>query len=120
MKRAAAFCFLLLIVMIVATLCQSALNPEVFTGQWYASENQCAYLFQEGIVYCARNPVMLSETEHISGAYTFCSGSVFLFAEGVPGLEKEKQLYLVRKDGGSFLCENPDGSGTIYFIRYNA
>lgn len=112
MRRSALFGILILICAIIAGLCQTAVDPEDFTGQWYASSDQSIYTFREGIVFSGKFP------DSISGAYTFSRKSIFLFAKGVPGLEQEKQLYLLQKDDGSFLCENPDGTGEIYFIRY--
>lgn len=117
MKRAAAFCLILSVFIIFAGLCRTAVNPDDFIGEWYSAADQSVYLFQNGLLYCPQNPVMLSGDNYISGAYTFSKGSVFLFAEGVPGLEQEKELYLIRQDEGSFLCENKDGSGMVYFIR---
>lgn len=118
MRRAAALGVIFIILVLLAGLCRTAVDPEDFTGTWYSSKDQSQYLFREGILYCTQNPIPLSDTGYISGAYTFVRGSVFLFARGIPGLEQEKQLYLFRKDRGSFLCENPDGTGNIYFIRY--
>ena len=119
MRHAAVLGIIFIILIILAGLCMTAVDPEDFTGTWYSSKDQSLYLFQEGILYCAKNPIPLSESEHISGAYTFSQGSVFLFAKGIPGLEREKQLFLVRKDNCSFLCENPDGTGENFFIRYD-
>ena len=45
--------------------------------------------------------------------------SVFLFASGIDGLEQSRELYLVENDTESFLCENKDGSGQIFFVRDN-
>ena len=114
MRRAAMVGFFILICAIIAGLCQTAVDPADFTGRWYASSDQSSYTFREGIVFCSKSPV----EDSISGAYTFSRKSIFLFAKGVPGLEQEKQLYLVERDNSSFLCENPDGTGAIYFIRY--
>ena len=114
MRRAALIVFLILICAIIAGFCQTAVDPEDFTGQWYASSDQSTYTFREGIVFSGKSPL----EDSFCGAYSFGRKSIFLFASGVPGLEQETQLYLVEKDEGSFLCENPDGTGEIYFIRY--
>ena len=63
MKQAAAFSMLLIIVIIIVGLCQAAMDPADFSGQWYASESQSLYLFQEGIIYCAKNVVPLDDGE---------------------------------------------------------
>ena len=117
-KRGALFCILILALSLIAVLCRAAVDPEDFTGQWYASADQSVYLFHEGIVYCAKYPVMLSEEAAISGAYVFSRDTICLFARGVPGLERERVLYLVHGEESSFLCENRNGTGPVYFIRY--
>ena len=118
-KRGVLYGFLILALGLAAVLCRTAVDPADFTGRWYASADQSVYLFQEGIVYCAKHPVMLSEEDAISGAYAFGRDSICLFARGVPGLERERVLYLVRREDSSFLCENRDGTGPVYFIRYD-
>ena len=117
MKHLAATCFLIILVLILLLFCQTALDPESFCGEWYSAEDQSGYLFQEGLVYRLKFGEEFSDTTPICGAYTYCRDSVFLFTEGVAGLEKETEIYLVRNRDGSFLCENKDGSGNIYFIR---
>ena len=119
MRRLAIILIVSVICILLTGLFQPALNPRDFTGKWYSSADQSVYLFQEGLIFCSRHSVALSETEFLSGAYSFGKDSVFLFAEGIAGLEQERQLYLVKRGEESCLCENRDGSGQIYFIRYN-
>lgn len=119
MRRLATFGILLILILLVMTLSQPVMVPQDFAGRWYSSSDQCAYLFEEGLIYCPKYPIDLSDTEYISGAYTCCRDSIFLFVSGIDGLETEKELYLVRKDDGSFLCDHADGSGKVYFIRSN-
>ena len=118
MKRPAVFCVIILALILFAGLSQTAKDPSYFSGQWYSSTDQTAYFFQEGLIYCSKYPVPVSENAFLSGAYVSGKQSILLFAAGVEGLETEKELYLVHKDNGSFLCEREDGSGKIYFIRY--
>lgn len=119
MKRRTVFGIGILLCILVAGLYQTALDPAEYTGIWYSSEDQSAYLFQDGLIYCEKHPVFVSDQDSISGFYTFCRDSVLLFARGISGLEREMELYLVYSDESSFLCENPDGTGRIYFIRHN-
>lgn len=119
MKRAAVVCTVILLSIILVGFGQTAMNPDDVVGQWYSSVDQSGYLFREGLIYCTKHVVPLSDTDSISGAYIFSKNSVFLFAEGVEGLESAKELYLIQKGDGSFLCENKDGSGAVYFIRYH-
>lgn len=119
MKRLAFFCILVSCLVLATGLCQTALDPNDFSGQWYSSENQNLYVFQEGLIHCPKHAVEISADESISGAYSCSRTSIFLFAKGIQGLEKEKELYLVHNGKGSFLCENQDGTGKIYFARYH-
>ena len=115
MKYALALSIVLL--MIIIGLHQPVMDPQDYTGQWYSADDQSIYLFQNGLICSSRHAVPLSDTESISGAYSYCKNSILLFAEGIEGLETEKELYLVHNEDGSFLCENKDGTGEIYFIR---
>ena len=108
-----------ILLLIVCALSQPAMDPEDFSGQWYSSREQCIYLFRGGIIYCRKYPILLSEEASISGAYTFSGESVYLFAEGIEGLESPRELFLVEHKEESLLCENKDGSGQIFFVRDN-
>ncbi len=119
MKRLAFFFIVVILLAIVVGLCQPTNSPECFSGLWYSSDDQTAYVFQEGLIYSDEHVISLSDTDSISGAYTYCQNSIFLFVKGIEGLETEKELYLVQKGEGSFLCEHNDGSGKAYLIRYN-
>lgn len=119
MRRLAILSVILFLLIIIAGLSQTAMDPDNFTGKWYSSKDQSIYLFQEGLIYSPKHAVALSDKDSISGAYSFCGTSVFLFAKGIDGLETEQELYLVTNHDGCFLCENTDGSGTVYFIRYD-
>lgn len=118
MKRWTVFGIGILLCILVTGLTRTALDPADYTGVWYSPEDQSAYLFQEGLIFCEKHPVAVSDSDFISGSYTFCGDSVFLFAEGISGLEQEMELYLVHKGESSVLCENQDGTGKVYFIRY--
>lgn len=119
MKRLALYCMLFAILILVTGLCQTAIDPDAYTGQWYSAEDQSIYQFYDGLITCSKHDAELSAAESISGAYTYCKDSIFLFAKGIEGLETEKELYLVHKGEGSFLCESIDGNGKYYFVRYH-
>ena len=118
MRYLVILCVVIFICILTVGLCRTAVDPGEFTGKWYSAADQSVYLFQEGLIYCGRHAVAISETETLSGAYSFGKDSIFLFATGIPGLEKERELYLVNRGEESSLCENRDGSGKVYFIRY--
>ena len=118
MKRFVVICITILFCLTAVGLSRSAADPDDFTGQWYSAADQSVYLFREGLIFCSRHRVPLSDKDAISGAYTFGKDRIFLFATGIPGLETERELYLITEGEECFLGENPDGTGTVYFIRY--
>ena len=118
MKRTAVFCIIITLIILGVGLSRTAINPEAISGEWYAADDQSIFLFENGLIYSPKNVLIFSDTGAVSGAYAYCRDSVFLFTEGIDGLEKEKQLYLVQQGVSNFLCENKDGTGKIYFIRH--
>jgi len=111
-----------LVILFLLLLCflgQTAMDPEDFSGEWYSSQEQAVYLFEEGIIYCQKYPIAVSEYDYISGGYAFSGKSVFLFAKGIDGLETAKEVYLIQNADESILCEHKDGTGNIYFVRDN-
>lgn len=116
MKRILCLSILVFLLSCAVFLSRTALDPDAYIGQWYSAEDQRSYFFSEGLIYFGNKPEAESDTA--AGAYVYCKKSIVLYAEGIDGLETEKELYLVRKDRVCFLCENPDGSGPLYFIRY--
>lgn len=113
-----AFALILILLVIISGLHQTVIDPRVYNGQWYSADDQSLYYFQDGLIYCSKHAVALSDRDSISGAYCYSRNSILLFAAGVEGLETEKEIYLVSNEDGSFLCEHKDGTGAIYFIRY--
>lgn len=112
-----ALTFIVTLLILIIGLNQTVMAPESYSGQWYSADDQSIYSFHEGLIYCSKYTVALSDTDSISGAYSYCKDSIVLFAQGIDGLETEKEIYLVQNKDGSFLCENPDGTGKTYFIR---
>ena len=117
MKKWLLFGIAVIIVISIAFLGQPAVDPEDFTGQWYSTNGQTIYRFQNGIIQCDKHSVAINNGSTFSGAYIFSGKSVTLFAMGVDGLETVKELYLIENKEEFLLCERPDGTGTIYFVR---
>ena len=117
MRRSVVLFIAVIFLIIIAGLNRMVLDPEAFCGEWYSNEDQDIYLFQEGLIYRSGSDGLLTEPVSFCGAYSYSTDSIFLFLEGISGLETEQELYLVQNKDGSFLCENEDGSGRIYFIR---
>ena len=118
MRRSVVLLITVFLLIIIAGLNQHAMDPEAFSGEWYSNDNQDVYMFRDGLIYYPGSEGLITESVSVSGAYTYSADSIFLFAVGVSGLETEREIYLVQNRDGSFLCENEDGSGRIYFIRY--
>lgn len=112
MKRLTGMGLILLCIGILLGLSQTAMDPADFSGIWYASDDQTAYLFQEGLITGTKAP------ESMVGAYWYCRDSVFLFVRDMEGLDTERELYLNQDGEVSFLSENRDGSGKVFFLRY--
>ena len=119
MRRLVAASFVLLLILIAVGLNITAIDPDFFSGQWYYSADQRAYLFQEGLIISLKQDKSILQDDALLGAYIFSKDTIYLFVKDIAGLESEKKLYLLHNGDGSFLCENSDGSGEIYFIRYN-
>lgn len=119
MKRWLLLGIAVITVAVMAFLGQPAIDPENFTGEWYSADGQHIYLFHNGIIQCRQHYAELSDGSTFSGAYSFSGKSVALFAMGIDGLENVKELYLIENKEESLLCENADGTGTIYFVRLN-
>ena len=116
MRRRAVVLIIICILFVIAGMSQTAWNPESICGAWYSSDDQQAYLFEEGLIFCDKYAL---DKDSLCGAYGYCKDTVYLFAKGIDGLETEKEIYYIKNRDGSFLCENKDGSGKIYFIRYD-
>ena len=116
MRRLAMVLIIICILLIIVGLSQTAWNPESICGAWYSSDDQQAYLFEEGLIFCDKYAL---DKDSLCGAYSYSKNSVYLFAKGIDDLETETEIYYFKNHDGSFLCENKDGSGKIYFIRYN-
>jgi len=119
MKRWAALGMIFIIIALLCMLSATAIDPADFTGSWYSVTDQSVYHFHDGLIQCTQHSVPLSDRESISGAYIFNRDSIVLFAVGINELETVHQLYLIQNGSESYLCENQDGSGNIYFIRNN-
>ena len=119
MRRLAAFCVFLIVSILAIGLFCVALDPNQYAGYWYSSNDQCVYLFQDGLIFSVNNAEAFLNEDSFEGAYTYSKDVVFLFVKDIEGLEREKNLYLHHSGDASFLCENKDGSGKIYFMRYN-
>lgn len=107
----------ILLLTMALCLARPAVDPGRFTGAWYSSVDGALYLFQEGMIQCADHYALTSEGEKVSGAYSFASDTIAVFAMGIDGLDMVSRLYLIRGQNGDTLCDRADGSGSVYFYR---
>ena len=108
-----------IVILLIAFLSQTAIDPDDFAGEWYSVNGQHIYRFEDGIIQCEQHAIELADGRSVSGAYTFSGKSIALFAMGIDGLDTVKELYLIENKEESLLCEHADGSGIIYFVRHN-
>jgi len=84
-------------------------KPGDFTGTWYSVLEDSCYFFGEGMISCSDG--------EFRGAYVFDREKVLVFVSDIQGLELEKELYLIHRRDGDYLCDNPNGDGQVYFRR---
>lgn len=99
-----------------------ALNAKVvkytdFIGVWYHKSDGIQYIFEDGIIKCADNEIILLNNDVFSGAYTFAKNKAAIFVIDDNGVGEIVELHLVRKAEGDRLCERKDGNEIIWFCR---
>lgn len=107
---------LILVLLLVAGLLSTALNPGAFTGEWYSASGE-RFHFREGVVTCDAYNILTGPDNAMCGAYCFDRNSIAVFSAGIPGLEVPRQLYLIHGEGCDRLCDAKDGTGSVYFYR---
>lgn len=101
-----------LIFLMAATLCRTAIQPIRFTGTWQGTDGR-QYIFREGIITTVEAPAQ----SHFQGAYAFTQDSITLFVTDYEKMDTVKTLYWIHLKEGDILCDAPNGIGTIYFYR---
>ncbi|HBK03530.1 MAG TPA: hypothetical protein DDY87_03910 [Clostridiales bacterium] len=89
----------------------TAIAPELYTGDWYRVEDGKRYHFQDGVIAPAEKP------EEFAGAYTFCADKIVLFIKEPTGTSRICELYPGGEPRGEFLCEGSAEKGRIVFSR---
>ena len=87
MRRSVVLLIAVFLLIIIAGLSQTVLDPEDICGEWYSNDNQDVYVFQDGLIYCPGSEGLITDPVSITGAYTYSADSVFLFTVSVSGLE---------------------------------
>ena len=110
-------------VVIAALICVCiALNckivgPADYTGAWYRAEDGMLYIFEDGIIECADQEIIVLDNAVFSGAYTFAKNKAAIFVVDDHGVGEVVELHLVRKSDGDILCERKDGNEIVWFCR---
>ena len=104
---------ILFFLFLVLLLSRDAITPEHFTGLWYCIEDAGVYQFQDGII----EQIKPFSTPIMDGAYCFSRNTITLFVRDTQNLNTVKTLYWISEKNNDYLCEDPDGKGTIYFSR---
>ena len=99
-----------------------ALNAKVvkytdFIGVWYHKSDGIQYIFEDGIIECADQEIIVLDNAVFSGAYTFAKNKAAIFVVDDHGVGEVVELYLVHKSDGDILCEHKDGNEIIWFCR---
>lgn len=92
----------------------TAVDPELFTGEWYSAADGKLYHFSEGVITCTDRT---QKGADFCGAYFFCGNRILLFTVDPSGVSQLRELYPGGEPRGEFLCESAAGSGRIYFSR---
>ena len=75
------------------------------------------YIFEDGIIECADQEIIVLDNAVFSGAYTFAKNKAAIFVVDDHGVGEVVELYLVHKSDGDILCEHKDGNEIIWFCR---
>ena len=92
-------------------------DPADFTGTWYHAGDNVCYLFENGIIQCTDQNIILPDGTMFSGAYTFGKDKASLFVVNDRGVGEMVELHLVHKSDGDILCERKDGIEIVWFCR---
>lgn len=95
----------------VYILRQTAIDPEIYTGDWYRVEDGKMYHFHDGMIQAS------GDQQIICGAYSFCADRIVLFVKEQTGSSRVQELYPTGEPKGEFLSEKASGSGRIVFSR---
>ena len=93
------------------------LEPTDFTGAWYRVEDGMLYIFEDGIIECADQEIIVLDNAVFSGAYTFAKNKAAIFVVDDHGVGEVVELHLVRKSDGDILCERKVGNEIVWFCR---
>ena len=92
-------------------------DPADYTGVWYRAGDGVPYIFEDGIIECTDEEIIVLDNTVFSGAYSFAKNKASIFIVDHHGVGEVVELHLVHKSGGDMLCERKDGNDDIWFCR---
>lgn len=93
------------------------IDPADFTGTWYRADDGVLYIFEDGLIECADQEVIILEENVFSGAYSFAKEKAAIFLVDDNGVGDVVELYLIHHPDGDVLCERSDGTDIVWFCR---
>ena len=93
------------------------LEPKDFKGAWYRAGDGVLYIFEDGIIECADEEIIVLDNVVFSGAYTIAKDKAAIFVVDDHGLGEVVELHLIHKFDGDVLCECKDGNEIVWFYR---
>lgn len=86
-----------------------------YDGTWYFAVNGAECKFIDGCIY--RYDKNELDGQSLTGIYSPAGDHIDANVAYISTLDQTKTLYIVSGENGDFLCDDPDGSGTVYFYR---
>lgn len=105
------------LICVCAALSYEILDPSCYTGIWYQADSGSVYVFEEGLIRCRENEIVLTDGTEFSGSYCFAKDKAALFILDDHGAGEVVELHLVRKSHGDVLVEHKDGKEIPWFFR---
>lgn len=93
------------------------LNPEDFTGAWYRAGDGMLYIFEDGLIECTDQEVIILGDGIFSGAYSLAKDKAAIFVVDESGVGEVVELHLIHRRDGDVLCEKKDGTDIVWFYR---
>lgn len=86
-----------------------------YDGTWYFAINGAECKFMDGRIY--RYDKNELDGQSLTGIYSPAGDHIDANVAYIGSLSQAQALYIVSGENGDFLCDQPDGSGTVYFYR---
>ena len=92
-------------------------DPADYTGAWYRAGDGMLYIFDDGIIECVDEEIIVLDNAVFNGAYSYAKDKAAIFVVDDHGVGEVVELHLVHKSDGDILCESKDGIEIVWFCR---